>query len=239
MVNTVEKGWQECKLAAVAKRQGGAAAAAHEWGSRELPKPAAVWFRVGIGNADGFAAEWRPWLAALGLTAAGALTVLGDGAKWLWARWEECFPGCKGVLDFYHLSEHLAGAARGAYGERPAAVAAWLASVLLLLLAKGWDGLCEWVARLRAEEPKAEAPTEGQLAYAAGHLTHLDYAGQLAAGRPIGSGPIEGGCKNVVGRRLKQTGARWLTGNVKKMATLAGAHWADDWRRYWSAQLAI
>jgi len=32
------------------------------------------------------------------------------------------------------------------------------------------------------------------------------YADRLATGRSIGSGQIEGACKNMVGRRLKQTG---------------------------------
>ncbi|MCA9238470.1 MAG: hypothetical protein KDA44_23525 [Planctomycetales bacterium] len=45
----------------------------------------------------------------------------------------------------------------------------------------------------------------------------LDRAGQLVAGRPNGSGLVEGSCKNSVGLRLKQTGAP--TGNPNASPT--------------------
>ena len=237
-VNTVEKGWQEVKLAAVVKRESAPPAAAADWNQRLLPTPNAVSFRVAIAEADEFVADWRTWLATLGVLETVLLTCFADGAKWIWARWAALFPGHRGLLDFFHLVAKLAEVLRGVYPDRPGAVAAWLDSARLRLLTKGWAGLREWVDRLRTEEPAATAATEALLAYAAPHRKHLDYPGQLMAGRPIGSGLIEGGCKQVVGQRLKQTGARWRTASVRPMATLASARWADDWTRYWSAQLA-
>ena len=47
------------------------------------------------------------------------------------------------------------------------------------------------------------------LEYFRGNAGRLDYCDRLAVGRVIGSGLIEGACKNLVGRRLKQTGACW------------------------------
>ncbi len=46
---------------------------------------------------------------------------------------------------------------------------------------------------------------------------HLDYAGRLAQGRPIGSGMIGATAKSL-GKRLKQGGARWEAANVPGMA---------------------
>jgi hypothetical protein len=53
-----------------------------------------------------------------------------------------------------------------------------------------------------------------------GHDSHTDYAGRLSEGRVIGSGLVEAACNQAVGRRLKQTGARWKARRVERMATL-------------------
>jgi hypothetical protein len=45
---------------------------------------------------------------------------------------------------------------------------------------------------------------------------------------------IEGACKNYIGRRLEQTGARWLVPNANRMATLAALVYADQWTDYWA-----
>ena len=45
------------------------------------------------------------------------------------------------------------------------------------------------------------------LEYFPGNAGRLDDCGRLASGRAIGSGLIEGACKNWVGRRFKQTRA--------------------------------
>ena len=53
------------------------------------------------------------------------------------------------------------------------------------------------------------------LEYFLGNAGRLDYCGRLASGRVIGSGLIEGACKNLVGRRFKQTGASVLIGMLE------------------------
>src|SRR5262249_23484497 len=45
--------------------------------------------------------------------------------------------------------------------------------------------------------------------YFARRADYLGYAERLAPGQSIGSGVVEGVCKQVIGRRRKQTGARW------------------------------
>jgi hypothetical protein len=37
----------------------------------------------------------------------------------------------------------------------------------------------------------------------------------------------------VVGRRLKQTGARWRVRRVERMASLCCALYGDQWEAYW------
>jgi hypothetical protein len=50
----------------------------------------------------------------------------------------------------------------------------------------------------------------------------------------MGSGLIEGACKNLVGRRLKQTGACGRKERVNKIAVLAALLYSDQWKHVWS-----
>ena len=70
-------------------------------------------------------------------------------------------------------------------------------------------------------------------AYLEPHAGHTDYRRRLAEGRSIGSGLVEGACKTVVGRRLKQTGARWRVRRVERMAALCCVLYGDQWDAYW------
>jgi hypothetical protein len=63
---------------------------------------------------------------------------------------------------------------------------------------------------------------------------HTDYAGRLASGQSIGSGLVEGACKQVIGRRLKQTGAQWKVHRVERMAALCAVQASDQWDAYWT-----
>ena len=53
-------------------------------------------------------------------------------------------------------------------------------------------------------------------------------------GRVIGSGQVEGACKHWIGRRLKQTGARWRIDRANRMAGLCALKYSDQWQTYWS-----
>ena len=50
----------------------------------------------------------------------------------------------------------------------------------------------------------------------------------------LGSGQVEGACKSMIGRRLKQTGARWNVDRLNEMAVLCSVHYSDLWQKYWS-----
>lgn len=62
-----------------------------------------------------------------------------------------------------------------------------------------------WAARLGIRDPAA--------------VTVLGYAEWLGLGQSIGSGLVEGACRQVIGRRMKQTGARWRARRANRMAT--------------------
>ena len=64
------------------------------------------------------------------------------------------------------------------------------------------------------------------------HQHQLNDAERLQTGQSIGSGQVEGGCKNMIGRRLKQTGARWRVRRVNRQAGLCSLMDSDQWNPY-------
>ena len=49
----------------------------------------------------------------------------------------------------------------------------------------------------------------------------------------MGSGQVKGACKSMVGKRLKQTGARWRVRNLNRMLSLCALRYSDTWEDYW------
>lgn len=96
------------------------------WSDREPRAPAASVAHASPDEAESFAARWRPWAEGLGLGPDGALTVLGDGAAWVWAAAGACFPAAARVLDIFHASGSIAAAASALHGEGTAAATVWI-----------------------------------------------------------------------------------------------------------------
>jgi hypothetical protein len=216
-VNTTA-GWREMRLSVFAKRRRAGAAG-------RLPAPHARVLSAGVVGCERLGPSWRRLAARLGVRDASEVTVIADGAKWIWAQAEACLPGAAGVLDFYHASERLYQAGRELLGDTPQA-AAWAEARRGTLLGSGGGAL---LAELAAAGPGAA----GALDYFGPHAAHLDYPRRRAEGRSIGSGLVEGACKQVVGRRLKQTGARWRVRRAERMATLCGVIYSGLWETYW------
>jgi hypothetical protein len=224
MVNTTP-GWREMRLSVFAKRRRGKPAFGRAgWRQRGLPAPHARVIQAGIRTSEQLGPAWRRMAARLGLTDPGEVTALADGARWIWNQLSSALPGCAGVLDVYHASEHLWGAAKAALGEAEAA--AWVEARRGTLLRSGAAGLLAELPGGRWAELRA---------YFGPHVGHTGYAARLAEGRSIGSGLVEGACKQVIGRRLKQTGARWRARRVERMAALCAVQASDQWAAYWAS----
>jgi hypothetical protein len=227
MVNTTA-GWREMRLSIFAKRRRGQPASGRgDWGQRGLPAPHARVVQAGIRTCDQLGPGWRRLAGRLGLRDTSAITVIADGAKWIWAQVDRHLPGAAGVLDVYHATEHLWAAGRAVLGEGTDGCRGWVEGRRGTLLRKGASGLlgemagAEWSAWRGYFEP---------------HVGHTGYAARLAEGRSIGSGLVEGACKQVVGRRLKQTGARWKVRRVERMAALCAVQASDQWDAYWAGK---
>jgi hypothetical protein len=224
-VNTTS-GYREMRLSIFAKRQRGQATTGlprgrADWEQRGLPAPHVRVIQAGIRTCEQLGPCWRRQASRLGLKEAKAITAIADGAKWIWSQLEANLPGCKGVLDIWHASQHLWQAAKANLPEGE--VAGWVEARRARLLGGGATGL---LAELQGEQ---WAELRG---YFEPHREHTGYAERMAQGQAIGSGLVEGSCKQVIGRRLKQTGARWKVRRVERMATLCAVQASDQWAAY-------
>ncbi len=234
-VNTTG-GWRDMKIGIFARRERGEPATPAEWDQRHLPAPTARAAFAAIETIDDFAPRWGEWAARLGIEDLTTITILGDGAEWIWNAAARQFGSCHQILDIYHAAEHIDAAAKRRFGDGAAATE-WLDRGRGLLLSDGWAGLCDHLGQTLATDDGSDghAALDELTSYFAMHTERLNYCHRLYTGQSIGSGMVEGAAKNLVGRRLKQTGARWQVGNVNDMAELCCLTYSDHWGLYWAS----
>ena len=103
----------------------------------------------------------------------------------------------------------------------------------LVLLLEGFAGMDRELSALDNLDTDKEKVVGSLREYLSKHKERLRYAERLAAGRSIGSGLIEGACKNLVKRRLKQTGACWRVPRANRIAVICAALYSDQWDDCW------
>ena len=131
-------------------------------------------------------------------------------------------------MDIYHALEHVSACGKALCGTGQS-FKDWLDRVRLVLLAEGFAGiereLEPLLATLKGKSKKQKSQREAiesLLKYLRKNEERLHYAERLAAGRAIGSGLIEGACKNLIGKRMKQTGACWRINRANRITILRG-----------------
>ncbi len=234
-VNTTE-GWREMKVAIFSKREPGDPVPPEAWADRVLPKPAASVAFAAIEASEDFGRRWKAWCKRLGLQDTSAITVLADGAKWIWEEQRKHLIGAEGVLDIFHALKHVAATAQVLH-QSPAESEAWTTAARTVLLEQGWTGIETMICErsVTTQTTASRAALDDLWNYLGAHQDHLHYRQRLANGQSIGSGQIEGACKNLIGRRLKANAARWRIRRVNRMAGLCSLMYSQQWNAYWNS----
>jgi len=94
-------------------------------------------------------------------------------------------------------------------------------------IAQHLDGLVE-----KVQDENEQESLRKLRGYLENHRERPCYRERLAEGRAIGSGQVEGTCKSMIGKRLKQSGACWIVERLNEMALLCSLHYSDIWK-YW------
>ena len=243
-VNTVD-GWRDLRLSVFSKREpnpSGTPAEPAEWGQRVLNDPTVRVAWCAIAGCGVVGSSWARMAERLGLAAGQPLSVLADGARWIWDQAARrfaglglCGRGVEWVVDVYHLMLYLHGFAAASLGEGEAAEA-WARERVVELIESGGP---KFIERLTERGPGTESPAalrawEKLLGYLADNRDSLWYGERLKRGQPIGTGLIEGGCKNIIAARLKLNSARWRVRRAERMGAIRCLQYSGLWGAYWA-----
>jgi hypothetical protein len=226
--------WCECKVGAYAKRELGKSASPEEWGTRDLPEPTVVSAFAAIESKKEFVERCHKERRRLGV--GGVRSALGDGAKWIGSLIFFLFGRVLECLDIYHAAEHISDCGKVLFGVGEAKKE-WFERMRLVLLSEGFEGiereLLLVLKGLTKGQSKKRREVNKLLKYFRRNKGRMNYRERLEQGRAIGSGLIEGACKNLVGRRLKQTGACWRKPRANRMAVICAALYSSQWKHCW------
>jgi hypothetical protein len=187
-------------------------------------------------SAPDFGSRIRAEGLRRGLGRAAKVVFIGDGAPWIWELARVNFPAAILILDLYHALERLHTLCAGLYGaDNP--WAARMAHTWTAMLKN--DQIGEVIAALRRRrhdlDPPPDDPLEKQIAYFERFQDKMLYKTYRDQGLFYGSGVVEGGCKSVIGQRLKESGMFWTQAGATSVLhlrlALKGNRWDECWNR--------
>lgn len=238
-INTVD-GWREMRLSVLAKRKTALPASPGQWKDRVLEEPTVRMAVCAIAPAHVVGSSWKRLAGRLGLKAQDdPLSVIADGAKWIWIEAAKRFgPDTRWIVDVFHVSEHLHACGKQMLGEG-AAARQWAEGQLQRLIEIEGPRFIEELDRGIANGNGSDRPALEKLrSYLNDNRDSLWYATRLAQGLPIGSGLIEGACKNTIGARLKINSARWRVRRAERIGALRCLEYSGQWEPFWQKRVA-
>ena len=213
-------GWHECKIGTIYFED-----------ARKQRKS----FYVGrFDNSEAFG--WHLWLEVCkyGYREANEVVYLGDGAPWIRTEYHRHFGRATFIIDWFHASEYIWDCGKKLFGEGSKATDEWVHQRLDLL----WDG---WTKKLLDDLKKQRKKYRGTkrealdtlIRYISTNEEQMRYDVFREKGYDIGSGAVEGACKNVVGKRLKQSGMIWTHLGSSSVLALRVCWLNDQWEPLW------
>ena len=210
---TRETAWRDVRMGLV--RLPGEESAAYVGRMDEYPQVVSRLFRLGVLKGLG------PLTSAVGI---------GDGGIGLMESMADAFPNFRFILDYYHLAEHIHGAA-AAVGLADSEQAAWVERVMKKAT-NGRPGTI--IKELEGYEGTGEKEVRNLAAYIKRFRHCIQYEKYQAEGLPIGSGEIESAHRTIPQRRLKLPGTWWHPDRINSMLSLLILQPNGWWEEFWT-----
>ena len=156
------------------------------------------------------------------------LTILGDGAAWIWNIAAAKFPGATQIVDLFHAREHLHDLARHLEFMLGDHKQEWLTARLEDLDYGDIDGICA-AARAYPLAGVKKDELDTALGYFENNAPRMRYHWFRSRGLFVGSGAVESGCKAVIGQRLKLSGMHWTVTGAGAIAALRCREASSPW----------
>jgi hypothetical protein len=190
-----------------------------------------------IEKADLFGGRIYAEAVRRGLNQAQEVTILGDGAKWIWGIADEHFPGATQVVDLYHAREHLGTVAKLVHGSTSNQRAQeWLSARRNELDAGDVQNITAALSRLRPSDKAIRKEVKNEMEYFRRNAKRMRYAEFRSRGLFVGSGVVEAGCKTVIGQRLKLSGMHWTVKGANAIIALRCCQMSDRWEEFWESR---
>lgn len=187
-----------------------------------------VWGRE---SAEEFGASLYRTACRCGYREATERVFIADGGDWCWQIQERYFAEATGIVDWYHVSEHVWACGKVV---SPDGVASWVGAALTELRDRGGFGLRQWLqaqrGSLRGQKRKA---VNSLIGYVHPRESRMDYAGARSRGWQIGSGMMESTARQLVGLRLKGPGMHWSEAGALAITALRAQTINRRWHQLW------
>ena len=233
-VNTTQ-GWRDLRLNVMNKREAAPAATPDQWADRVLPAPSVRIAWASLAACEQQGRVWKQMSRKLGVIDDQTLSVLADGARWIWDQAGLCWKKAQWVLDVFHVSQHIHDCGKVLWGDKSPQTQPWSQAQLKSLIENGPVQYLADLKKLRdiQSEPAKNKAIQSLQNYLEPNRDSLWYRERLAQGRPIGTGLIEGGVKTIVSNRLKLNSARWTPKHAEQIAALRCLDYSGLWSDFW------
>jgi hypothetical protein len=156
------------------------------------------------------------------------LTIIGDGAAWIWGIATSRFPGATQIVDLFHAREHLHDLARRLEFMLLDQKDEWLAARLEDLDYGYIDGIVSATRQYPLDGVKKDEINTA-LGYFQNNAPRMRYHWFRQCGLFTGSGVVEASCKSVIGQRLKQSGMHWTVSGADAIIALRCSEASSTW----------
>ncbi len=165
------------------------------------------------------------------------LVCLLDGERALWNLVTVAFPMAFFVLDIFHVLQRLWTAAHCFHKNGSPEAAQFVTDRLRKLLTGDVGRVIGGFKQMLSKKKLASAirdEMEKVVGYLENNKEHMRYDICLARGYPIGSGVVEGACRNLINDRMELTGMRWSLNGAEAMIRLRSVDINEDWEDFWA-----
>lgn len=163
---------------------------------------------------------------------AGLLTVLGDGAVWIWNLAKAHWPKAIQILDYYHASRHMWELGNTLYEQGSKKAVRFVTYKLEQIWSGKVGKVIAALRKLKADTQDAAKKLRDTIRYFQANENRMQYPQYRKMGLHIGSGVVESACKQF-GARLDQAGMRWSEAGAGAIATLRSLKLSGRWDQYW------
>ena len=190
--------WNECRVGVI-----------FETPPKEKQRPVNAQYIAGTEHIDEYGERLFAQAYLRRVTTAKEVIFLGDGARSNWTLAEMHFPNATHIVDFYHACEHIYDARNLKWDTENEEGKKWAKEQKKRLKTGKWSKFIKGFNVLPVNTENQKENKQKAINYFLNNKSRMKYDEYRKRGFYIGSGMAESGCKQVVTRRMRITGARW------------------------------